>query len=99
MGTYDVNQLSGFVFTVAYAGIWLLMVLLWPRTTLHKLALAVVFTMWLVAARWALATVWPGLLGERVSLSTTVVNLAATLAGVAFCVVAWLEYVRDGRRE
>ena len=76
----------------------LLMILIWPNTLLKRLTLW--FVIWLNAVmwRWIAAVLRPAWFGIEDSLLPAAVFCVAGVSTFVLMIVAWWEYVRDGKQ-
>ena len=95
---YRINLAMGFTLTLSLTGLFVLMLVLWPRTRLNKLALWFMFSCCAVMWRWCVAVLRPDLLSIRESIVATIVFAMATVSTLWFMVAAWWEHVREARK-
>lgn len=96
--TYQINVGGGAFLTVGLTGIFLLMAVIWPNTRLKALTLWFMGCLVAVMWRWMAAVLMPAWFGIEDSLLPAAVFCVAGVSTFVLMIVAWWEYVRDGRR-
>lgn len=95
---YRINAGAGFLLTISMTALWVLMVILWPRTRLNLLALWFMFWCSAVMWRWSAAVAKPDIFSINDSLLPTVIFTIAAISTLIFAAVAWIEHVQDARK-
>lgn len=100
---YQINAVMAILLTLSMTALFILMLILWPKTLLNKLALWFMF--WTSAVMWRYigGVLLPSIFNIMVSpckesLIASVIFGIAAITTVAFALVAWTQHVRESRK-
>ena len=95
---YQINAGMAILLTLSMTALFILMLILWPKTLLNKLALWFMF--WTSAVMWRYigGVLLPSIFNIKESLIASVIFGIAAITTVAFALVAWTQHVQESRK-
>jgi hypothetical protein len=92
---FQINTASAILMGISLTSLFILMVILRPKTVLNKLAMWFCFCFMALVWRTVAAIFFPEFFGFRESLIASFIFLVATIVTTALGAVAWYEHVGD----